>query len=132
MQRGAPAPKTAAGAQGKPNAHFLVTQIERLLGELRGAVADAVTTGSGALTLTRFECHTIEETTGLGTTASGPELLRAVERLASIQIGDVRIPFTPGQLSELQHRAHKRGRSVAEEMKAVVARIEDELFYKGG
>lgn len=55
-----------------------------------------------------------------------------IERLASIKIGDIRIPFTPGQLSELQHRASKRGHTVEQEMRAVVARIEDELFYKGG
>jgi len=87
---------------------------------------------SGALTLTRFECSQIEEVTGIGTTRSPGELIRAVARLASIQVGDIRIPFTPGQLEELRHRAHKRGRSVAEEMKAVVDRLQDELFYKGG
>ena len=48
-----------------------------------------------------------------------------------MRIGDIRIPFTPGQLAELQHRASKRGRTVEAEMRAVVARIEDELFYKG-
>jgi hypothetical protein len=112
------------------SARTLIAQCHALLDQVND-IASAVP-APGALTLTRYECNQIEETTGLGTTSSGPELLRAVQRLASIQIGDIRIPFTPGQLAELQHRAHKRGRSVAEEMKAVVARIEDELFYKGG
>lgn len=63
---------------------------------------------------------------------SGVDLVRTIDRLASIRIGDIRIPFTPGQLAELQHRASKRGRTVEQEMRAVVARIEEELFYKGG
>jgi hypothetical protein len=86
----------------------------------------------GVLTLSRADCHAIEETLGLGATESVPTLLSAIARLASVRIGDIRIPFTPGQLLELQHRAKKRGRTVEAEMKAVVARIEDELFYKGG
>jgi hypothetical protein len=71
-------------------------------------------------------------TTGFGSTRSGPDLVKAIERLASIKVGDIRIPFTPGQVAELQHRAMKRGRTVEAEMKAVVDRIEDELFHKGG
>lgn len=78
------------------------------------------------------ECHQLEETLGLGATRSPESFVAAVARLASMKIGDIRIPFTPGQLAELQHRAQKRGRSLEAEMKAVVARIEDEIFYKGG
>ena len=105
-----------------------ISQIQRLAWSLVKAEPAPV----HGLALTRVECNQLEETTGLGTTRTGPELVRAVERLASMKIGDIRIPFTPGQLAELQHRAHKRGRSLEEEMRAVVRRIEDELFYKGG
>ena len=84
------------------------------------------------LQLTPAECDRLEEITGFATTRSAPDLLAAVERLAAIKIGDIRLPFTPGQLHELQHRAQKRGRTVEQEMRAVVSRIEDELFYKGG
>jgi hypothetical protein len=86
----------------------------------------------GQLTLTAADCAAIEDTLGLGTTHSVATLLVAIARLASVRIGDVRIPFTPGQLLELQHRAQKRGRTVEAELRAVVSRIEDELFYKGG
>jgi hypothetical protein len=84
------------------------------------------------LQLSPGACNRLEETLGLGATRSPEFLTIAVERLASMQIGDIRIPFTPGQLAELQHRAEKRGRTVEAEMRAVVARIEEELFYKGG
>jgi hypothetical protein len=68
----------------------------------------------------------------LGATRSPEFLTIAVERLASMKVGDIRIPFTPGQLAELQYRAQKRGRTIEAEMKAVVDRIQDELFYRGG
>jgi len=84
------------------------------------------------LQLTPLDCTRLEETTGFASTRTVEEFLRAVERLASITIGDIRIPFTPGQLAELKHRAAKRGRTVEVEMQAVVDRIRDELFYKGG
>ena len=87
---------------------------------------------SGGLQLSVADCARIEETAGLGSTQSSADLVKAIERLFTIKIGDIRIPFTPGQLAELSHRASKRGRTVEAEMKAVVDRIQDELFYKGG
>ena len=86
----------------------------------------------GALLLGVRDCNALDEVLGLGATQNADRLVAAVNRLASIKVGDIRIPFTPGQLAELQHRAQKRGRTLEAEMKAVVARIEDELFYKGG
>jgi hypothetical protein len=113
-----------------PNAHALLQQIERLHEQLRGAVVDAITAKAPGLQLPPAACRELEETLGIGTTRSVAEFVRAVERLASIKVGEVRIAFTPGQLGELAHRAQKRGRTVEAEMKAVVSRIEDELFYK--
>jgi hypothetical protein len=84
------------------------------------------------LPLSAADCRQLDDLLGLGATRSGPDLVRAVERLASLRFGDIRIPFTPGQLSEIQHRAEKRGRTVQAEMQAVVDRLQDELFYKGG
>jgi len=75
-------------------------------------------------------CTIIEEVTGVGTTRSASELYKAVQRLALIKIGDVTIPFTPGQLEEIKHRASKRGHSVAQEIQRIVDRIKDEIFYR--
>jgi len=82
------------------------------------------------LTIPRESCVRIEEITGVGTTRTPAELLKAVSRLAAIAIGDVHIPFTPGQLEEIKHRAGKRGFSVAQELQRIVDRIKDEIFYK--
>jgi hypothetical protein len=119
----APAPSRGAI---KEQLEDSLNRIHKLLGDYASAIE--VTPG---LHLSRAECNTIEEITGLGTTRTPADLVKAVERLASIRIGDVRLPFTPGQLEELQHRARKRGHSVEQEMRAVVGRIEDELFYHG-
>ena len=86
----------------------------------------------GGLHLTAADCARLEETAGLGSTQSAGELVKAVEKLCAIKVGDIRIPFTPGQVQELQYRAKKRGRTIEQEMQAVVDRIRDELFYKGG
>jgi hypothetical protein len=108
---------------------LILHDIQVLLGELRDAARPTAVPG---LLLSRAECNAVEETTGIGTTRSAGELTAAIDRLASIKVGDIRIPFTPGQLEEIAHRASKRGRTVEEEMKAAVARIEDELFYRKG
>lgn len=74
-------------------------------------------------------CQRIEQTTGIGSTRSGELLAAAVERLATIAIGDVRIAFTPGQLDEIKHRAIKRGHTVAQEIQAAVDRVASAIFH---
>jgi hypothetical protein len=59
------------------------------------------------------------------------DLVAAIERLASIAIGAVKVEFSPGQLEEIAHRAAKRGRSVEAELNAAVDRIKDEIFHRG-
>lgn len=117
-------------APSQPSEHQLVIlqKINLLINELGQTLPPAAL--PPGLTLTAAECNQIEEVTGIGTTRSAADLLKAIERLATIAVGDIRIPFTPGQLAELSHRAMKRGHTVEQEMKQAVARIEDELFYR--
>jgi hypothetical protein len=83
----------------------------------------------GTLTLSKADREALEAVTGVGTTQTPAGLVLAVSRLARISIGDVNIPFTPGQLEELQYRATKRGQTVEQAIRAVVDRIRDELFH---
>lgn len=85
----------------------------------------------GGLTLPPSACQAIERTTGISTTHTVAALVGAIERLAQIHVGGVRVEFTPGQLEEIAHRAAKRGRTVQQELQAVVDRIKDEIFWKG-
>jgi len=90
----------------------------------------ALVPGEGSLVLTAADRTRLEATTGIGSTRTPAEFVRAVEFLASIRIGDVQIAFTPGQLSELQHRATKRGQTIAQAIAAVVDRIREEIFWR--
>lgn len=85
----------------------------------------------GRLTVSPAVCRRIESTLGIGSTKDARLLAEAIERVATIGIGEVRIEFTPGQLEELKHRATKRGHGVKEEIRAVIDRIRDEIFWKG-
>lgn len=121
-----PAPDPSLSGRGPSR---IIEEIHARLIELRNLGAAAPAPG---LQLSVAECNTLEELTGLGTTRNAAFLIQAVARLASIRVGDIRIPFTPGQLAELAHRAEKRGHTIEAEMKAAVARIEDEIFYNKG
>jgi hypothetical protein len=83
----------------------------------------------GTLVLTAHERELIELTAGIGVCRTGPALIHAVQRLARIGIGDVQIPFTPGQLEEIAYRAKKRGITVDRAILDVVDRIKGELFH---
>lgn len=85
----------------------------------------------GGLLIPPVDREAIEAVAGIGACRSSLELVRSVQRLARIQIGGIDVPFTPGQLEELAARATKRGRTVQQELQAVVDRIRDELFWRG-
>lgn len=81
------------------------------------------------LLLPRALCVQIEQTTGIGTTQSAAKLVPAIERLARISIGTIKIEFTPGQLEEIKRRATKRGITVKQELQRCVDRVKDEIFF---
>jgi hypothetical protein len=131
MTAPAPEPASARASLRSPGERLAsVETLEGLLADVRMQILTPWPTPG--LTLTPVECDQIATALGLGSRPTAASILTAVERLAALHIGDIRIPFTPGQLAELQHRAGKRGRTVEAEMRAVVARVEEELFYKGG
>lgn len=121
---------TGAPAHGQPG-DWLITR--------GGLVVDLVpaslfadryeTVVEGVQTLAPDTRTVLEQTLGIGATRSPAELVKAVERLAKIEIGGVRIDFTPGQLEEIAHRAKKRGRTVQQELQAVVDRLREDLFW---
>lgn len=83
-----------------------------------------------ALTLDGSTRDRLEQVLGIGATRSPDHLLAAVDRLARIEIGGVRIDFTPGQLEEIARRAKKRAWSVEQAIKSVVDRIREDLFWR--
>lgn len=83
------------------------------------------------LRLSPDACATIEGLLGPGAAQSEADLMHAVLTWAGITIGDVRLTLTPAQLAEVQYRAQKNGRSVADEMTAAIALIQDQVFGSG-
>jgi len=100
----------AVASQGTLDAHYEILQ-------------------EGGLHLLPSFCRALDDRLGPGTTKTAKDLLDAITRLASIKIGGVEVKFTPGQLDELAFRATKRGRTVQQEIEAVVKRLEQELFW---
>lgn len=101
-----------------------------LVGETQLAVRYAADEGGGRL-LPLAICDRLERTTGIGSTRTPEDLVKAVERLAAIHIGTIQIDFTPGQLEEIAHRAKKRGWTIEQSLRAVVDRIKEEIFWRG-
>ena len=66
----------------------------------------------------------IERSLGVGSTETPEMLATAVERLARLTIGDIRVDFTPGQWEEIRHRATKMGLHP----KAVIQRLVDRFL----
>jgi hypothetical protein len=83
----------------------------------------------GQLTLSPADRQQLERTLGLGATASVVSLIAAVERLAAIEVGTIKIDFSPGQLAEIKHRAAKRGHTVQRELELAVERVSGDIFH---
>lgn len=85
---------------------------------------------AGAITLPLATCEQLDTTLGLGATQTPERLVAAVERLASLSIGEVKIDFTPGQWTEIATRAKKRNQTIPQAVQAVVDRIKEEIFWR--
>ncbi len=70
----------------------------------------------------------LERRLGFGCTKTAEDLLRAVDRLATIQVGEITLTFTPGQLEELAHRAKKRNVPLAEYLARLLERFTEDLW----
>lgn len=72
--------------------------------------------------------YRIERSLGVGSSESPEHLVTAIERVARLTVGDVRVDFTPGQWEHLSHRAGKMGITVADLLKRIVDRITGDLW----
>lgn len=63
-----------------------------------------------------------------GSLLNGDDLVRKTERLAGISFLHVRLPFTPGQLEDLQVRAERQGLTVEQLVERAAGRIYEQFF----
>lgn len=102
----------------QPVEQYMVEQLVRWH-DLTPKVRVLVLTGAPLLAL---------ETQLGGYLATTDRLVDKVRALAGLQIGTHHIEFTPGQWEEIQHRAKKRGITVAEEIRQIWHKLQSEFF----
>ncbi len=56
------------------------------------------------------------------------DVVERARKLASIEIGEVNVPFSISELNELQRRARKRGKTVHEVVAETVKRMHEQFF----
>ena len=81
-----------------------------------------------ALILAGPELSRLHELLGMGAIRNPQTLVVAVQRLCDIKIGQIRVDFTPAEQAELKERAKRTGRSVAQEVEAVVRGMHEQFF----
>lgn len=100
---------------------------------LEAAIVERLKTFAGLHPQTRFLMLTgeplakLEDQFGLALQEAG-QLVSRVQRLAALEIGEHRIEFTVGQWEEMQHRAKKRGITVADEIRQIWAKLKEDFF----
>ena len=62
----------------------------------------------------------------------GKDLLHRISQLASISFHAIKLDFSPAQLSELEHRATRQGKTVAVLADDIVKAINREFFWASG
>lgn len=80
------------------------------------------------LTLTPADLTALAPCLRFGATNSARDLVQAVQSLAVVQIGEVTVPFTPGQIAELKLRADKRHMPYDAYVRLIVQHILDNFF----
>lgn len=70
----------------------------------------------------------LEEILQGGGLVNAHDLLSKVQRLADLQIGEIRIDFTPGQWEELKNLARRNSRQLVEVVEATVRGMESIFF----
>lgn len=72
--------------------------------------------------------HDLERVLGTGAARSAVELVRAVDRLARLEIGGILVDFTPGQWEELRKKAAVQSLPVEEYLSRLVKKFTQDLW----
>ena len=82
----------------------------------------------GSLTLAPDHITRIAKVLRFGATKNADDLTKAIEQMATVRIGGIKIEFNPAQVEELKHRASKRGWTVEKYMQYLVDRFTQDLW----
>lgn len=70
----------------------------------------------------------LERVLGIGVMRSPADLIRAVDRIARLEIGGILVDFTPGQWEELRRKAEVQSLSVEEYLQRQVKKFTQDLW----
>jgi len=86
---------------------------------------------SDAFALTPDQITRCAKVLRFGATKSAEEFTQAVESMAKVAIGGVKVEWTPGQIDQLKHRASKRGVSVQAYIQSLVEKFMQDIWTLG-
>jgi hypothetical protein len=81
----------------------------------------------GIFVSTKFTAD-LERVLGVGAARSPVELVRAVDRLARLEIGGILVDFTPGQWDELRKKAAVQNQSVEDYLNRLVKKFTQDIW----
>jgi hypothetical protein len=80
------------------------------------------------LLVRKKERQELEALLGQVSLQSDSDLVERVKRLAALSIGEVKLQFTPAQLTEMKRRAEKNKRTFQEELAVSVRSVQSLVF----
>lgn len=98
---------------------LIVTQLEKFAG---------IDPAERTLIIPAVERRQLEEILHGGHLQSADDLVKKVDKLARLEIGEVRLDFTPGQLSELRRYASRNRKTFEQVMQETVTAIGTQFF----
>lgn len=98
-------------------------EVTRLL-----AACSSVPAGGLVIVLGPDRINELAKILGRPSLQSYGDLLTTVERLAALSFGHIRFDFSPGQLSEIEHRATREGMTVEEYASRIIRSLTSSFF----
>jgi hypothetical protein len=80
------------------------------------------------LLIRKVERQALEKLLGDASLQTDTDLVARVQRLADLAIGEVKLSFTPAQLTEVKRRAEKNKRTFQEELAISVRSVQSLVF----
>lgn len=111
---------------GQPG-QYLITASDGTAVDLQPDLKDYEIIEEG-IRLSPAHTNELERVLGVGAARSAVELVRAVDRLARLEIGGILVDFTPGQWEELQKKASVQDQSVEVYLQRMVKKFTQDIW----
>jgi hypothetical protein len=106
---------------------YLITDAAGKTIDLVRDLRDYEVVEDGIFVSTKFTAD-LERVLGVGAARSPVELVRAVDRLARLEIGGVLVDFTPGQWEELRKKAAVQNQTLEDYLQRMVKKFTQDIW----